>query len=89
MGEEAGNSREAESKRPRNGGKGGPRLMAKAFNPISPEWKFTRAPLSFTSPFQVSLLPSLPASLNTEKGSKEDEQTTSQGFPNPTPAPAL
>lgn len=32
--------------------------------------------------------PSL-SSLNTEKGSKEDEQTTSQGFPNPTPAPAL
>lgn len=37
--------------------------MAKAFNPISPEWKFTRAPLSFTSPFP----PAPPSALLTRK----------------------
>lgn len=61
-------------------------LMAKAFNPISPEWNFTRP--SFSLSFQVSLrvllssVLALSAALLT-RGSKEDEQTTSQGFLKP------
>lgn len=86
-----GNSRIETSEEWKGGGEGLVRLMAKAFNPISPEWKFTSGLLSLSprlSKFPSSPRPSL-SSLNTEKGSKEDEQTTSQGFPNPTPAPAL
>ena len=86
--EEGGGARKQEiavkpNRNVRGAWRGLPRLMAEAFNPISPEWKFILSLSPRLSKFPSSLL-------TREKGSKEDgTDDVSRLFPNPTPAPAL
>jgi len=61
--------------------------MAKAFNPISPEWEISRPPFlpsrSLPPTFRQAFVSLSPARALLTRESEEDGQTTSQGFLKP------